>query len=63
MDIHIHSYSTAFYARSVINMGTILYNKHPGYINEIESYKTFKKKLKSFLLLHTFNSVENFVTV
>jgi hypothetical protein len=32
MDIHIQSYSTAFYARSVINIGTKLYNKLPGYI-------------------------------
>jgi hypothetical protein len=46
MDIHIQSHSTAFYARSVINMGTKLYNKLPGYIKEIESYKTFKKELK-----------------
>jgi hypothetical protein len=38
-----------------------LYNKLPGYIKEIESYKTFKKELKSFLLLHTFHSVEEYV--
>jgi hypothetical protein len=38
MDIHIQSYSTAFYARSVIHMGTKLYNKHPGYIKEIDTY-------------------------
>jgi hypothetical protein len=35
-DIHIQSYSTAFYARSVINTGTKLYNKLPGYIKERE---------------------------
>ena len=27
-------------------MGTKLYNKPPGYIKEIDSYKTFKKELK-----------------
>jgi len=42
-------------------MGTKLYNKLPGYIKEIESYKTFKEELKSFPLLHTFYSVEKFV--
>ena len=35
-------------------MGTEVYNKLPGYIKEINSYKAFKKELKSFLLLHTF---------
>jgi hypothetical protein len=44
MDIHIQSYSSAFYARSVINMGTKLCNKLRGYIKEIENYKTFKKE-------------------
>jgi hypothetical protein len=63
MDIYIQSYSTAFYARSVIHMGAKLYNKLPGYIKEIESYRTFKKELKSFLLLRTFYSVEEFVAL
>ena len=57
MDIHIQSYNTDLYKRIVINMGT----KLPGYIKEIHSYKTFKKKLKSLLLLHSFYSVEGFV--
>jgi hypothetical protein len=63
MDIHIQSYSTDLYKRSVINMATKLYNKLPGYIKEINSYNTFRKKLKSFLLLHTFYSVKEFVAV
>jgi hypothetical protein len=40
--------------KSVINIGTKLYNKLPGYIKEIDSYKAFKKELKSFPLLHNF---------
>jgi hypothetical protein len=63
MDIHIQSYSTDLYKRSVINMRTKLYNKLPGYRKEIASYKTFSKKLKSFLLLPTFYSVEEFVAL
>jgi hypothetical protein len=39
------------------------FNKLPGYIKEIDSYKTFKKELKSLLLLHSFYSVEEFVAV
>jgi len=62
-DIHIHSYKTDLYKRSVINMGSKLYNKLPDYIKEIESYKTFRKQLKSFLLRHAFYSVEEFVAL
>jgi hypothetical protein len=62
-DIHIQSHRTAFYARGVMNMGSKLYNKLPGYIKEIESSKTFKKESKLFLLLHTFHSVGKFVAL
>ena len=57
IDIHIQGYSTDLFKRSVINMRT----KLPGYIKGIDSYKNFKKELKSFLLLHIFYSVEEFV--
>jgi hypothetical protein len=63
MDIDIQSYKTDLYKRSVINLGTKLYIKLPSYIKEIDSYKTFKKELKSILLLHSFYSVEEFVAL
>jgi len=65
MGVHIQSHNTDLYRRSVINMGTKLYeyNKLPGFIKEIDSYKTFKKELKSLLLLLSFYSVEEFVTL
>jgi len=63
MDIDIQSYDTDLYKRSVINMETKLYNKLPDYIKEIDSYKTFKKELKSLLLLHSFYSVEEVLAV
>jgi hypothetical protein len=65
MDIHIQSHITDLYKRSVINMGTKLHNKLPSYIKDsyIDSYKTFKKELKSLLLLHSFYSVEEFVAL
>jgi hypothetical protein len=43
MDIHIQSYKTDIYRKSVINMGTKVYNKLPGFIKEIDGYKAFKK--------------------
>ena len=36
MDIHIQSYNTDLYKKSVINMGTKLYNKLPGYTKGIQ---------------------------
>jgi hypothetical protein len=63
MDIHIQSYKTDLYNRSVVNMGSKLYNKLPDYMKEIESYKTFRKELKSFLPQHTFYSVGQFVAL
>jgi hypothetical protein len=64
MDKHIQSYNTEIYKKkSAINMGTKVYNKLPGYIKETDSYKAFRKEFKSFLLLHTFYSVDEFVSL
>jgi hypothetical protein len=63
MDIHIQSHKTDLHKRSVVNMGSKLYNKLPDYIKKINSYKAFRKELKSFLLLQTFYSVEKFVAL
>jgi len=41
MDIHIQSYKTDIYKKSVINMGTKVYNKLPDYIKGIDSYRAF----------------------
>jgi len=62
MDIHIKIHKTEIYKKSVINMGIKVYNNLPGFIKEIENYKTFTKELKLFLILHTFYSVEEFVS-
>jgi hypothetical protein len=62
--IHFQSYSTEIYKKkSVINMGTKSRNKLPNYIKEIDSYNASKKELKSFVLLHSFHSVEEFVSL
>jgi len=52
--------NTETYKKSVINMGTKIYNKLPGFLKEIDDNRVFRKKLKSFLLLHSFYSVEEF---
>jgi len=61
--IQVQSYKTDLYKQSVINMGTELYNKMPGYVKETDNYKTFKKELKLFLVYHACYSVEEFVSL
>jgi len=62
MDIHIKSHRTNLHKNSVINMGSIIYNKLLDHLKEIDSFKVFKRKLKLFLLLHNFYSVEEFLS-
>jgi hypothetical protein len=59
----IKSHRTNLHKNSVINMGSKIYNKLLDHMKEIDSYKVFKEKLKSFLLLHTFCSVEEFLSL
>ena len=44
-------------------METKVYNELPNYVKEMDSYKAFMKELKSFLLLHSFYSVEESVSL
>jgi hypothetical protein len=37
-----------------------VYSKLPGFIKEIDNYKSFKKQYKQFLPLHTFHSLSQF---
>jgi hypothetical protein len=53
---------TEIYRKSVINTGTKVYNKLPGFLKEIEDNRVFRKKLKLFLLFQSFYSVEEFVS-
>ena len=62
MDIHIQSNNTDLYEKCN-KYGAKLNNKLPGYKKKIDSYKTFKKEVKSLLLLHSFYSVEEFVAL
>jgi hypothetical protein len=58
-EIHL---SYQIYRKSVVNMGTKIYNKLPGFLRETDDYRVFRKKLKMFLLLKFFYSVEEFVS-
>ena len=62
MDMHVKLRNTEVYKKSVINMGTTVYNNLLGFIKEIGDYKGFEKELKLFLLHHSFYWVEEFVS-
>jgi len=51
---------TALFNRSVMNMGIRLYNKLPTRIKKLDSFRDFKRKLKLFLLVHPFYSLNEF---
>ena len=54
LDIHVKTQKTELYKKSVINMGTRVYNNLPKSLKEINDYKVFKKELKIFLLFSLF---------
>ena len=59
-DIHVKSCNTEMGKKSVIRMGTKIYNKLPGFIKKVEKYDNFKRELKTFLHVHSFYSIEEF---
>jgi hypothetical protein len=59
VDIHVQSYKTDIYKKSVINMGTTLCNNMPCYIKGM----VFKVESKLFLLYKAFYSVEELVSL
>jgi len=62
VDLHVKMQNTEVYKKSVINMGTKVYNNLPRFLKERDDYRAFKRKLKKFLLLQSFYSVEEFVS-
>jgi hypothetical protein len=53
---------TTLFKRSVVNMGIELYSKLPNKIKNMEGLLTLKKELKSFLLIHSFYTVNEFIS-
>ena len=54
----IQQYNTALYEKSVINMGIKLYNKLPIRIKQLDTYKSFKKEVKTFLVHNAVYTIE-----
>jgi len=53
LDIHVKLQKTEIYKKSVINMGTNVYNNLPKFLKEIDDYKAFKKNCSFFFKLFT----------
>jgi len=56
--IYISNLVTQISIKSVINMGIQLYIKVPIDIKTLEEYKPYERKLKSFVIVHVFYSVD-----
>jgi len=54
--------TTDIFKKSVINLGTKVYNKLPNYFKNLENLKPFEKQLKDFLLQQTFHSVDEYLS-
>jgi hypothetical protein len=59
-DLHVQQCNTTLYQKSVLNMGIKLYNKLPIEIKQLDTYKSFKKEVKTFLAHKAVYTIEEF---
>jgi len=45
----------------MVNVGITLYHTVPDHVKKLDNFKSFKRELISFLLLHAFYSVDEFL--
>ena len=60
-DLHTHYCSTVLNQRSVTDIGIKLFNKLLIQIKKLDSYKGFKREVKTFLLNNSFYTIEEFL--
>jgi hypothetical protein len=58
LNLHVQHYNRVPFKKSVTNIGISLYSKVPDQIKLKGHFHSFKKDLKSFLLKHSFYSVD-----
>jgi hypothetical protein len=61
LDLHVQYCNTVLFKKSVVNMGIKLDNKVSDHIKMRDNLRFFKRDLKSFLLQHSFYSVDEFM--
>jgi hypothetical protein len=62
LDLHTKFCRTTLLKNSGANVGKILYNKLPNTIRRLDKIQEFKRRLKYFLLQHTFCSVDEYMS-
>jgi hypothetical protein len=62
LNLHVQYCNTVIFKKSVMNMGITLYKKVPDQIKQKDNFNSFKKSLRSFLLKHSFYSVDEFMS-
>jgi len=61
-DFQTHFCRTNMLKKSVINLGTKLYNRLPNHLKNLEDLKPFKKQVKALLLQQSFYSIEEYLS-
>jgi hypothetical protein len=61
-NLHVQYCNTVLFKKSVMNMGISFYNKVPDQIKQKDNLNSFKKGLRSFLLKHSFYSVDELMS-
>jgi hypothetical protein len=61
LNLYVQYCSIVLFKKSTINIGISLYNKAQDQVKLREHFNSFKKSLKSFLLKHSFPSVDEFI--
>jgi hypothetical protein len=62
LNLHVQFCRTDVFKNGVVNAGIKLYNRLPNQIGKLEKIQQFKRKLRSFLLYHTFCSVAEYMS-
>ena len=60
LQVHVQQCNTTLYQKSVLNMGIKLYNKLLIQIKQLDTYKSFKKEVKTFLAHKADYTMEEF---
>jgi hypothetical protein len=62
LDLHTQFCRTTLFKNSGTNVGIKLYNKLPNTIKQLDKTQEFSRRLKYFLLQHTFYSVDEYMS-
>ena len=62
-DLYQQYCNTSKYQKSVLNMGTKLFNKLPSHIKHLYDYNKFKKEIKNILLVSSFYTIAEFFSL